>query len=94
MHTCPRPTLREDFRFCPYCGKQLTQQDRIWYRYEGQKGGHKNPPASYAIPTGEFREPKKGEYFISGAEPMAYLAYNDLSMKYHIAKIVHTNIPD
>ena len=38
--------------------------------------------------TGEFRCPKKGEYFISGAIPMAYYSPNDLSCEYHIATLV------
>jgi len=36
----------------------------------------------YAFDTPEFREPKKGEYFISGAKPELYKAPNDLSTKY------------
>jgi len=39
-------------------------------------------------PTGEFRCPKQGEWYISGAIPEAYKAPNDLGIKFHIAKIV------
>jgi len=42
--------------------------------------------------TGEFRPPKKGEWFISGAIPEAYQAPNDLSTAYLIAKPVKTKI--
>ncbi len=45
-----------------------------------------------AIKTDQFRCPKKGEYFLSGAIPMAYLAPNDLTCKYWIAKIVKYKI--
>lgn len=38
------------------------------------------------VDTGEFRAPKKGEWFLSGAVPEVYCAPNDLSMKYHIMK--------
>ncbi len=38
-----------------------------------------------AIRTGEFRPPRKGEWYISGAIPAAYRAPNDLSTSYHIA---------
>jgi hypothetical protein len=38
--------------------------------------------------TGEFRAPKAGEYFLSGAKIMAYRAPNDLSGKYWIAEPV------
>lgn len=41
-----------------------------------------------AKPTGEFRPPKKGEWYLSGAIVEAYRALNDLSSSYHIAKIV------
>lgn len=36
--------------------------------------------------TGEFREPRKGEYYLSGAIPTAYRAPADLSIKYHIMR--------
>jgi len=42
----------------------------------------------FAIRTGEFRNPMKGEWFLSGANPMAYLAPNDLSSPYHILELV------
>lgn len=41
-----------------------------------------------AQPTGEFREPRTGEWFISGAIPEAYRASTTLCTKYHIARIV------
>lgn len=41
-----------------------------------------------AITTGEFREPQKGEWYLSGAIAEAYQAPNNLSEKYHIVKLV------
>lgn len=38
--------------------------------------------------TGEFRPPKKGECYLSGAIVEGYIAPNDLTMPYHIAEIV------
>ena len=38
--------------------------------------------------TGEFRAPKKGEWYLSGAIVEAYRAPNDLGTAYHIAKPV------
>jgi hypothetical protein len=40
--------------------------------------------------SGEYREPKKGEYYLSGCEgtERAYIAPNDLSFEYFIMKIV------
>jgi hypothetical protein len=37
--------------------------------------------------TGEFREPKKGEYYLSGTIPEIYQAPNDLTIKFWICKI-------
>lgn len=36
--------------------------------------------------TGEFRAPKRGEYYLSGAVIQAYRAPNDLSTEYWIAE--------
>lgn len=41
-----------------------------------------------AIKSNEYREPKKGEWYFSGAIVTAYKAPNDLNTKYHIATIV------
>lgn len=38
------------------------------------------------IKTGEFREPRAGEYYLSGAIPAVYTAPNDLSTKFHIMR--------
>lgn len=44
-----------------------------------------NEKFTHAVMTGEFRPPRKGEWYISGAIPAAYRARNDLSTPYHIA---------
>ena len=41
-----------------------------------------------AIATGDFRPPKKGEWYLSGAIPAAYRAPNDLSTAFHIMRVV------
>jgi protocatechuate 3,4-dioxygenase beta subunit len=38
--------------------------------------------------TGEFRSPKKGEWYLSGAIPECYQAPHDLTNPFHIVKIV------
>lgn len=38
--------------------------------------------------TGEFRVPRKGEWYLSGAIPCAYQAPNDLLSNYHILERV------
>jgi hypothetical protein len=42
----------------------------------------------YAIKSDEFRPPKKGEWYLSGALIDAYQAKNDLTSSYRIAKLV------
>lgn len=47
------------------------------------------PPDKYkAINTGVFRNPKKGEYYLSGAIPEAFHAPNNLSTAFYIMDIV------
>jgi hypothetical protein len=41
-----------------------------------------------AMATGEFRAPRKGEWFLSGSYIEAYRAENDLTIAYHIARLV------
>lgn len=38
--------------------------------------------------TGEFRQPKTGEWFLSGAKVEAYQAYGNLTNEYHIGELV------
>ncbi len=38
--------------------------------------------------TGEYRPPKKGEWYISGAIPEGYRAPNDLSQAFNIGRLV------
>jgi len=38
--------------------------------------------------TGEFRAPKKGEWYLSGAIVEGYRAPADLNTPYHIAKLI------
>lgn len=57
---------------------QLKMKSRILI---GQYGG------IHAVNTGEFREPKAGEWFLSGSPVEAYKAVNDLTMKYYIAEL-------
>jgi hypothetical protein len=43
-----------------------------------------------AVSTGEFRPPKAGEWFLSGAIVEAFQAYDDMTTSYHIATIQET----
>lgn len=73
--------------FCPNCGKPNPTKQKLEkkYRYEGMR----DCPGSYAVKTSEFREPKKGEYYLSGCKghEIAYKAPNNLSTKYRIMGI-------
>lgn len=41
-----------------------------------------------AVPTGEKRCPRKGEWYLSGAIVCAYRAHGDYSSQYHIARLI------
>lgn len=45
-----------------------------------------------AVRTGEFREPRKGEWYLSGAPREAYRAPNDLGCPYSIMRLVVTKL--
>lgn len=45
-------------------------------------------------PTGEFRRPRAGEWFLSGAIPRGYRAFNDLNGRYHILELIIANKRD
>jgi len=52
-----------------------------------------SPRGTYRIQyTGEFRKPKRGEWFISGAGPEGYLAPANLDYSYPIGKLVTVKI--
>lgn len=46
------------------------------------------PSGFGAVRTGEFRPPKKGEWYLSGAAPVGYRAPNDLHTAYYIVELV------
>jgi len=46
-----------------------------------------------AVCTGEFRAPKKGEWFLSGAVPEAYKAKTGkIAIKFYIARLVRVEV--
>jgi len=71
--------MQSSFKFCPNCGTKKDAPKLIKkYPIENNMG--------VAVRTDEFREPKKGELYLSGAIPTAYYAPNDLSTKFRIMK--------
>jgi len=71
--------------YCPNCGAKSPSKTEA-FNYEGMN--RIGEAGSFAAKTNEFRAPKKGEYYLSGAVPFAYKAPNDLSDKFRIMKIV------
>lgn len=47
------------------------------------------PGTTFVVLTGEKRPPMKGEWYVSGAIPAGYLALNDLTQVYYIARLVN-----
>ena len=41
-----------------------------------------------AVLTGEYRPPRAGEWYVSGAIPEAYRMPNDGTMPHHIARLI------
>ena len=78
MKECCARTIRNNkqFKFCPYCGEKVT--GRLYVT--GERMLDKR-----VFTAGEFRCPKKGEFFISGVRPVAYEAFHDMSRPYRIA---------
>ena len=58
--------------------KKWTLPDNI--HFDGER------VARFAYEVVGYREPKKGEYFLSGAIPEAYYAPNDLSTEYLVVR--------
>ena len=72
------------FPLAEYCGSlgiDLFHQKRF-----NLKPGRK----VMAVGTGEFRPPRKGEWYLSGAIIEAYLAKADFTHSFHIARLVVT----
>lgn len=90
MYICCKHALRGNRKHCPYCGDANPHWEgvtkRKYYPFEGRRARERD--RRVAVRTSEFRRPRKGEYFLSGARPYAYLAPNDLSKSYRIMHII------
>jgi len=84
--TIPRPAASKDHSMSSLQGKYFplvdepTREDLAALSVEDSVGVR-------AVATGEFREPRKGEWFLSGSYIEAYRAENDLPTAYHIARL-------
>jgi len=56
-------------------------------RFEGMRG-------RFFYEQIAFRKPRTYEYFLSGADVIAYQAYSDLRSRYHIVRPTHKAIPN
>jgi hypothetical protein len=55
---------------------------------EVRAAGTKSTFQIRAVATGQYRQPKAGEWYVSGAVPTAYRSPSDLSQCYHIVQLV------
>lgn len=54
--------------------------------YPGENNERVGARQTWYVRTNEFRAPKAGEFYLSGAIPHAYKAHNDLAQRYRIMK--------
>tara|TARA_R110002096_G_scaffold66682_2_gene162220 strand:- start:34938 stop:35174 length:237 start_codon:yes stop_codon:yes gene_type:complete len=47
-----------------------------------------------AVYSGQFRPPRKGEWFMSGSIVEAYKAKSDMTVSYHIARLVKVQMKE
>lgn len=90
MYKCCKFVLQDSWKYCPYCGDDNPHYEGLkkpkYFPFDTSMLFHS--PRRVAVKTGDYRPPKKGEWFLSGAKPMAYNAPNDLSQSYHIMEII------
>ena len=68
----------------PLQSRTIRPGETVVTGYESDLEANGLKPPKYFRVTREFRCPKKGEWFVSGALPQAYYAVNDSSIKMYI----------
>jgi len=63
--------------YCSSCGRPASHTPKL---YKSEKMFNKT-----LFIKGQFRKPKKGEFYLSGAIAEVYEAFNDLSDEFYIA---------
>jgi hypothetical protein len=84
-----RPIAHNNF---PYPYYPIADRRELMKQFRSSRGYNcANLHTWMGKATGEYRPPKKGEWFISGAIPKCYRAVSDLFTEYYIAvpKRVH-----
>lgn len=90
MYKCCKTVLQSNWKYCPHCADANPHfadiKKQKYYPYEGRNMFDNS--RKVAVKTDEFRPPRKGEYYLSGAGPIAYLAYHDLSDSFRIMRLI------
>jgi hypothetical protein len=71
-------------------GFERRPDERVWQSPSGILIGKFRVIKVQGIMTGEYRNPRAGEWYLSGAIPEVYLAKVDLSTPFHICQLVLT----
>lgn len=73
-------------------GNHLSKKEQLDLGVEPNPVSQWCPPVTgdyvAAIRTDNFRAPNKGEWYLSGATPVAYRAPNDLGINFRIMRLV------
>lgn len=56
--------------------------------YQGERAGVNASGLFVFVRTGEFRQPRPGEWYLSGAIPCAYFAKNGSIIAFHIMRAI------
>lgn len=68
---------------------ETLQKDKLYPLAPGERvPGESDTRNVRARATGEFRAPRRGEWYLSGATIEAYRAPSDLTTSFHIARLV------
>lgn len=65
-----------------------TREETEYHGFHTRRSACHGTRRLMGVETGEFRAPRAGEWFLSGAIPEGYRANNDLDGKYHILRLV------
>jgi hypothetical protein len=93
-HTSLRPNQLQFFPVCDSPSWEeieslgFSRKERSWPVPSSFCHTKKSGEWVMAIYNKQYRKPKRGEWYLSGAIVSAYKAPNDLSSKYYIAKLV------
>lgn len=68
-------------------GKTYTIDGSDLKKITGKVSTYNDPEYYVAVTIGTHRKPRKGEWYISGAKPVAYMAPNDLDTSFAIARL-------